>query len=41
MEWKMMAGPNCPTPFMAASRGAKPCDIPVEQATKFKLVLNL
>jgi putative tryptophan/tyrosine transport system substrate-binding protein len=44
----MSYGPNFPDLFRCAAelvdkilRGAKPADIPVEQPTKFDLVLNL
>jgi putative ABC transport system substrate-binding protein len=44
----MSYGPNVPDLFRRAAeladrvlRGAKPADIPVEQPTKFDLVLNL
>ena len=44
----MSYGPNFPSLYRRAGdfvdkilRGAKPADIPVEQATKFDLVINL
>ena len=44
----MSYGPNFPTMFRRSAdfvdkilRGAKPADIPVEQPTKFDLVINL
>ena len=44
----MSYGPNFPDLFRRAAeyvdkilRGANPCDIPVEQPTKFDLVVNL
>ena len=44
----MSFGPSLPKPFRRAAqlvnkilKGAKPADLPVEQATKFELVINM